>query len=224
MDSCGTAFKGVSQTGEASIVARLWAAEAARSGGGLGRGAWWEGDMGGETLTTGPRHHSPSAWRPLSSRGRWPTGPGQARQDSEKLPQLESSSRADDEAAAQDSGFRGRLVSEKGGKRPKDGGWGGEGVPFTTRWNTRGEAGLREGKGAFGRGRVGTDRPACGRPGEASGLYGFPEVPLEVIILLVLTCVRPVSKAVDHSSKTFYMVFVFSNLTCSKTCLKYESV
>lgn len=123
---CGTAFKGVSQTGEASIVARLWTAEAATSGGGHGRGTRREGDVGGETLTTGPRHHSPSAWRPLSSRERWPTGPGQARQDSEKL--LESSSRADDEAAAQDSGFRGRLVSEKGEKRPKDGGWGGEGV------------------------------------------------------------------------------------------------
>lgn len=166
MDSCGTAFKGVSQTGEASIVARLWAAEAARSSGGRGRGTRREGDVGGESLTTGPRHHSPSAWRPLSGRGRWSTGPGQARQDSEKLPQLESSSREDDEAAAQDSGFRGRLVSEKGEKRHEDGGWGGEGVPFTTRWNTRGEAGLREGKGVFGRGRVRTDRPACGRPGE----------------------------------------------------------
>lgn len=54
-------LQGVSQTGEASIVARLLAAEAARSGGGRGRGTLREGDMGGVSLTTGPRHHTPSA-------------------------------------------------------------------------------------------------------------------------------------------------------------------
>lgn len=45
----------------------------------------------------------------------------------------------------------------------------------------------------------------------AGGLYGFgPEVQLEVIILLVvLTCERPVFYSSGSLLQTFYMVFVF---------------
>lgn len=52
-----------------------------------------------------------------------------------------------------------------------------------------------------------------------------PGVQLQVIILLVVvTCGRPVSKAVAHSPKFFIWYLLFFSNMCSKTSLKYEIV